>query len=88
MFLAACAGDADLVRFHAENGVDLDFAHPEFQSTALVAAILAGREDVAHLLLDLGADPTLASPLEGLAPAQAAREAGLASVAARLGPPD
>ncbi len=88
MFLAACAGDADLVRVHAENGVDLDFAHPEFQSTALVAAILAGREDVAHLLLDLGADPALVSPLEGVNPTQAAREVGLTSVAARLGTPD
>lgn len=88
MFLAACAGDADLVRFHAENGVDLDFAHPEFQSTALVAAILAGREDVAHLLLDLGADPALVSPLEGVNPMQAAREVGLTSVATRLGTPD
>lgn len=84
MFLAACAGDAELVRFHANNGVDLDFVHPEFQSTVLVASILAGHEDVAHLLLDLGADPGLVSPLEGLTPAQAAREVGLATVAARL----
>jgi uncharacterized protein len=56
MFLAVCAGDVELVRYHLENGVDVDHAHPEFQSTALVAIILAGHEQVAHLLLDHGAD--------------------------------
>jgi uncharacterized protein len=84
MFLAACDGDVELVRYHVENGVDVDFAHPEFQSTALVASILAGHEQVAHLLLDHGADPHLVSPLEGLTPAQAAQVAGLARLAARL----
>jgi uncharacterized protein len=84
MFLAACDGDVELVRYHVENGVDVDYAHPEFQSTALVASILAGHEQVAHLLLDHGADPHLVSPLEGLTPAQAAQAAGLARLAARL----
>jgi uncharacterized protein len=84
MFLAACAGDVELVRYHLDIGVDADYAHPEFQSTALVACILAGHEQVAHLLLDHGADPLLASPLEGQTPAQAARQAGLAGVEARL----
>jgi uncharacterized protein len=84
MFLAARAGDVELVRYHLENGVDVDYAHPEFQSTALVASILAGREEVAHVLLDHGADPLLVSPLERQTPAEAAREAGLAGVEARL----
>jgi ankyrin repeat protein len=84
MFLAACAGDVELVRHHVDNGVDVDFAHPEFQSTALVASILAGREEVAHLLLDHGADPVLRSELEDLTPVQAAHQAGLAGLQARL----
>ena len=84
MFLAACEGDVDLVRHHLANGVDVDFAHPEFQSTALVACILAGREEVAHLLLDHGADPLLKSDLENQTPVQAARDAGLVTVEARL----
>jgi ankyrin repeat protein len=84
MFLAACEGDVDLVRHHLTNGVDVDFAHPEFQSTALVACILAGREEVAHLLLDHGADPLLKSDLEDQTPVQAAHEAGLTTVKLRL----
>ena len=84
MFLAACDGDVDLVRYHLANGVDVDFAHPEFQSTALVACILAGHEEVAHLLLDHGADPLLKSDLESQTPIEAAHTAGLVTVEARL----
>lgn len=84
MFNAACDGDAELVRHHLDQGVDPDHIHPEYQSTALVAALLAGREEVAHLLLDRGADPVLVSPLEGLDPRGAAREARVASVEQRL----
>jgi uncharacterized protein len=84
MFLAACHGDLELVRYHVENGVDVDYAHPEFQSTALVGSILAGHPDVAHLLLDHGADPLLESPLEGQTPAQAAHGAGMPELVARL----
>lgn len=84
MFRAACDGDLELVRFHIENGVDVDYAHPEFQSTALVACILAGQQEVAGYLLDRGADPTLESHFEGMTPVQAAREAGLTKLAERL----
>jgi uncharacterized protein len=84
MFHAACEGDVELVRYHVENGVDVDYAHPEFRSTALVASLLAGHEKVAHLLLDHGADPLLESELDGLTPAQAARQAGLTGVESRV----
>ncbi len=83
-FAAACAGDVSLVEHHLDAGVDVDFIHAELQSTALVAAIEEGREDVALLLLDRGASPALVSPLEGLTPLEAARAAGLAVVVARL----
>ncbi|WP_299927564.1 ankyrin repeat domain-containing protein [uncultured Nocardioides sp.] len=83
-FAATCAGYVELVRHHLDAGVDVDFVHPELQSTALVAALEEGREDVALLLLDHGASPTLLSPLEGATPLQAARAAGLDRVAARL----
>lgn len=84
-FAAACAGDVDLVAHHLDAGVDVDFIHPELQSTALVAAIEEGRDDVAVLLLDRGASPMLRSPLEGMTPLEAARAAGLDRVVARLG---
>lgn len=84
LFNAACEGDIELVRYHARNGVDLDYAHPEFLSTPLVACILAQQSPAAHLLLDEGANPLLHSEFDGLTPVQAARQAGLADVEARL----
>lgn len=84
MFLAACDGDVDLVRYHLENGVDVDFVHAEFQSTVLVGSILAGQEEVAHVLLDHGADPEAVSPLEAQRPVDAALEVGMSSVVDRL----
>ena len=83
-FAAACAGDLALVEHHLDAGVDVDFVHPELQSTALVAAIEERRDDVALLLLDRGASPALRSPLEGMTPLEAARAAGLGRVVARL----
>ena len=79
LFNAAVAGDLDLVRYHVQHGVDIDYAHPEFLSTPLVACILAGQEAAAHLLLDSGAQVDLASEFDGMNPLQAARHAGLAS---------
>lgn len=83
-FAASCAGDVELVRHHLDAGVDVDFVHPELQSTALVAAIEEGRAEVAMLLLDRGASPVLRSPLEAMTPLQAARAAGLSGVVDRL----
>jgi hypothetical protein len=49
-----------------------------------VACILAGQEAVARYLLDSGANPSLPSEFDGLTPVQAARQAGMASLEARL----
>ncbi|HRD99522.1 MAG TPA: ankyrin repeat domain-containing protein [Rubrivivax sp.] len=84
LFNAGCAGDLALVAYHVRCGVDVNYAHPEFLSTPLVAAILAGQEAVALFLLDHGAMPDLGSELDGLTPMQAARKAGLARVEDRL----
>ena len=84
MFTAACRGDVELVRFHLDSGVDVDYAHPEFQETALVASILAGHEQVAHLLLEHGADPALMSVADQLTPVKAAQSAGLIAIERRL----
>ncbi|MEJ6005163.1 ankyrin repeat domain-containing protein [Paucibacter sp. AS339] len=84
MFNAACEGDLALVRYHMERGVDVNYAHPEFLSTPLVACILAGQEQIALFLLDAGANPSLASEFDACTPLQAARQAKLEAVAERL----
>lgn len=84
MFNAACEGDIELVRYHVARGVDIDYAHPEFLSTPLVACILAGQEAVAMWLLDTGANPRLHSEFDALTPLAAARREGMARVVERL----
>lgn len=84
MFHAARDGDLEMVRFQLDAGVDVDYAHPEMQSTALVEACLAGHREIAHLLLDRGADPTLASTMEECTPVEAAQRSGLDDVVLRL----
>lgn len=84
MFNAACDGDLALVEYHVAQGVDIDYAHPEFLATPLVASILAGREAVALFLLARGANPNLLSEFDGLTPMQAARRAALPRVEAQL----
>lgn len=84
MFAAAEAGDLALVRYHVSRGVDVNYAHPEFLSTPLVASILAGQQEVTHFLLAAGADPNLHSEFDGLTPAQAARRVGLFGLEDRL----
>ena len=88
LFEAACAGDLDLVRYHIDGGVDVNYAHPEYLATPLVACILAGQAPAAQLLLDHGANPHLRSEFDGATPLQAARRSlqhpGMADVAQRL----
>lgn len=80
MFDAAVAGDLGLVEYHVKAGVDVNYAHPEFLSTPLVAAILARQEAVARFLLKSGANPNLPSEFDGATPMQAARRAGLSGL--------
>lgn len=84
MFNAACDGDLELVRYHVKRGVDVNYAHPEFPSTPLVACTLAGQESVAIYLLEAGANPHLHSEFDGLTPIQAARQAELPLLEAKL----
>lgn len=84
MFAAALEGDLGLVDFHLDHGIDVDFQHPEYMSSVLVASICAGQEDVAHHLLDRGADPLLRSDFEEMTPVQAASLHGMAPLVDRL----
>lgn len=83
-YKAACEGDLGLVAHHADEGIDLDYAHPEFFSTALVGAIRAGQSEAALLLLERGANPSLLSEVDGMTPIEAALAAALPAVEARL----
>ena len=77
MYLAAERGDLELVAYHVQMGVDVDYAHPEFMSTALVASILGGHKEVAQYLVDNGASPDLVSEFDGITPVEAAAQTGM-----------
>jgi len=83
-FKAAVDGDLALVEHHLAAGIDVDYAHPEFLSTPLVATILAGQGVVAMRLLAHGASPTLGSEFDACTPVQAARRMGLVALEDRL----
>lgn len=84
LFAAACEGDLELVGYHVRNGVDVNYAHPEFLSTPLVACTLAGQEAVALYLLTAGADPHLWSEFDALTPIGAAQQMKLPALISRL----
>jgi uncharacterized protein len=84
MYHAACDGDFELVALHIKLGVDVNYIHPEYFSTALVASIVERQTAVALMLLESGAKPDLFSPLEGVTPLQAARNCGVIEVEQRL----
>lgn len=74
MYLAATNGNLELVRYHIEREVNPNYQHPEILSTPLVAAIVAGHDEIALYLLEHGADPKLVSYFDDMTPLQAARK--------------
>lgn len=84
MYEAACGGDLELVKYYVNSGVDVNYVHPEFMSTALVSCIVADQSDVAVYLLDNGADPNIVSPWEDMTPVQAVATRNLPAVQARI----
>ncbi|MCU0697671.1 MAG: ankyrin repeat domain-containing protein [Myxococcaceae bacterium] len=85
LFAAGCRGDLELVRYHVEAGVDVNYCHPEFLCPPLVGAILEKQEAVALYLLEHGARWDVPSEMDdGLNALGAARRVGLEGLAARL----
>jgi len=60
MFHAIQKGDIDLVDYHLETGVDPNYQHPEFLAAPLVESIRFNQLEITKLLLENGADPTIA----------------------------
>ena len=57
---ATAANNVDIVEFLVEAGADLDARHPATGATALLAAAFLGLDEAAKVLIDAGADPTIA----------------------------
>lgn len=76
LYQAAVDGNLSLVQYHISEGVNPNYQHPEILRTPLVASLIEGHGEIAHYLLAHGADPSLVSELDDLAPLQAARKHG------------
>ena len=49
----------ELVKYHIQSGVNINYQHPEFLTTPLIESITAGNLAIIELLLASGADPLL-----------------------------
>ena len=57
MFHACETGDIALVQYHVDNGIDINYQHPEILTSPLIESIRCGHNDIAKYLLENGADP-------------------------------
>lgn len=57
MFLGVQKNDFELVRYHIRMGIDLNYQHPEFLTSALIESIRLQHWEMMKYLLDNGALP-------------------------------
>jgi ankyrin repeat protein len=55
MFKAVQNNDFDLVEFYIKQGIDINYQHPEYFTTALIESIRLGFHNMTKLLLENGA---------------------------------
>ena len=65
MFHAAQKGDLELVKYHIKMGIDPNYQHPEFLTTALIEAAQYGQAELVSYLLENGANPHIKADFGG-----------------------
>ena len=68
--------DLDLVKYHVQGGVNLNYQHPEFLTTPLIESITSGRYEITKYLLENGADPSLSAGFSADSPLKVAKRTG------------
>ena len=58
MLVAVQMGNIDLVKYHVNEGIDVNYEHPELMTTALIESIQFDQIEIARFLLENGADPS------------------------------
>jgi uncharacterized protein len=74
MFLGVETNDFDLVRYHISTGVDINYQHPEFLTSALIESINQNHLEMMKFLLEKGAIPDLREAFSFKTPMQIAKE--------------
>ena len=57
MLVAVQMGNIELVKYHINEGIDVNYEHPELMTTALIESIQFDQINIAKLLLKHGANP-------------------------------
>ena len=65
MFLACQQGDIELVKYHIRTGIDANYKHPEFLTTALIESVSLNKLAIVTYLLENGADPLVRDDFTG-----------------------
>lgn len=59
MFKAVQDNDADILNYYIQQGIDLNFQHPEYFTSALIESIRLGHHRITQILLENGASPDI-----------------------------
>lgn len=76
MFLGVQKNDFELVRYHILMGIDLNYQHPEFLTSALIESIRLKHWEMMKYLLDNGAKPDIREAESCLLPLEIAKLLG------------
>jgi len=74
MLVAVQDGNINLVKYHIESGIDVNYEHPELMTTALIESVNYDRIEIAKYLLENGADPHLTAWMSSDSPMSLAKQ--------------
>lgn len=74
MFRGVETNDFDLVKYHISNGIDLNYQHPEFLTSALIESIQRNHLEMMELLLQKGALPDIKEVWTNKTPMEIAKQ--------------
>jgi len=73
MFAGVERNDLELVKYYISGGIDLNYQHPEYMTSALLESIRCGHEQMTALLLENGASPSLKEVYSNYTPLSVAK---------------
>ncbi|MBL7793932.1 MAG: ankyrin repeat domain-containing protein [Saprospiraceae bacterium] len=65
MLKAVENGDFELVKYHLNNGIDINYEHPEVVTTVLIESAKLGNAEMVRFLIEHGADPFMKAGFGG-----------------------
>jgi uncharacterized protein len=74
MFSGVERNDPTLVKYYINEGIDLNFQHPEYLTSPLIESVRLGHLEITRLLIDHGADPRLVEVYSNKSPLEVAYE--------------